>query len=106
MTDRAAIAVRDNPAGHRFEAVVDGHTAVATYSLSADGAIITFIHTIVPEELRGRGIATQLVVAALGQVRERGLQVIPECTVFQAYMRKHDAVQDLLAPEGRALLGL
>ena len=64
------------------------------------------MHTVVPEPLRGRGIATQLVVAALASVRERGLKVIPQCAVFEAYMRKHPETQDLLAPEGRAQLGL
>lgn len=106
MTDSSALAIRDYPPGHRYEAVVDGHTAVATYKLSDDGSVITFIHTVVPEQLRGRGLATQIVAAALADVRERGLKVIPQCSVFEAYMRKHAQTQDLLAPEGRALLGL
>ncbi len=98
------IVVTDNPGESRFEAFVEGHHAVVIYAL--DGATITFIHTLVPEPLQGRGIATKLVVAALASARERGLKVIPECPVFAAYMRKHVETQDLLAPEGHALLGL
>jgi hypothetical protein len=31
--------------------------------------------------------------------------VIPQCAFFASYMRRHPDTQDLLAPEGRALLG-
>jgi predicted GNAT family acetyltransferase len=87
--------IHDNTAASRFEAVVDGHVAVATYALS--GNVITFIHTVVPEPLQGRGIAHQLVEFALASVRERGLKVVPQCPVFNAYMRKHAETRDLLA---------
>jgi predicted GNAT family acetyltransferase len=103
-TTTPPLVVIDNPDHHRYQATVDGHVAVAIYSLA--GATITFIHTLVPEALQGRGIASRLVTGALASVRERGLKVIPQCPVFAAYMKKHAEVQDLLAPEGRALLGL
>ncbi len=90
MTD-----IRDNVAAHRFEKVVDGHAAIATYAI--DGNVITFIHTVVPVPLRGRGIAGELVKFALASVRERGLKVVPQCEVFEAYMRKHAETHDLLA---------
>lgn len=98
------ISVHDNQAAKRYEAKVDGHVAVATYSV--DGSVITFIHTVVPEELRGRGVGTQLVRTALADVRARGLTVIPQCPMFAAYMKGHADTHDLLAPEGRQLLGL
>ena len=72
-----------------------------THTVSANGALI-----IVPEALRGQGVATQLVLAGLASARERGLQVIPQCPVFAAYMRSHPDTHDLLADQGRALLGL
>jgi predicted GNAT family acetyltransferase len=95
MTDAARPAIRDNAAAHRFETIVDGHAAVATYSIQGD--TITFIHTVVPEALRGRGLARDLVEHALADVRERGLKVVPQCEVFFAYMRKHPQTHDLLA---------
>ena len=95
MTADAHPAIRDNAAAHRFEMIVDGHAAVATYSIEGD--TITFIHTVVPEALRGRGIARELVEFALAAVRERGLKVVPQCEVFFAYMRKHAQTHDLLA---------
>ena len=99
-----APAVQDRPEKSRFELVLDGHRAVAVYERTP--GVITFTHTLVPEELAGRGIARQLVLAGLASARERGLAVVPKCPVFAAYMRKHADTHDLLAPEGRALLGL
>jgi len=87
--------IHDNVAAHRFEKVVDGHAAIATYRL--DGDVITFEHTVVPEALRGQGIARELVEFALASVRQRGLKVVPQCEVFFAYMRKHAQTHDLLA---------
>src|ERR1700741_1598134 len=104
MTNSSPITVRDNPSKHRFEAESQGEVAGAIYSLT--GKVITFTHTIVPDGLRGRGIATQLVLPGLASARERGLQVIPKCPVFAAYMRAHPETHDLLADEGRTLLGL
>jgi uncharacterized protein len=95
MTDAARPAIRDNAAAHRFETIVDRHAAVATYSIEGD--TITFIHTVVPEALRGRGIARDLVEFALAAARRRGLRVVPQCEVFHAYMRKHLETHDLLA---------
>ena len=95
MTDDARPAIHDNVAASRFEMIVDRHAAVATYAISGD--TITFIHTVVPEALRGRGIARELVEFALASVRQRGLKVIPQCEVFNAYMRKHAETHDLLA---------
>ncbi|QRY29802.1 N-acetyltransferase [Variovorax sp. PDNC026] len=96
--------VHANPAKHRFEYESQGERAVAIYSLEGD--VITFIHTLVPEALQGQGIAKQLVLAGLASARERGLRVIAQCPVFAAYMRSHPETHDLLAEEGRSLLGL
>lgn len=97
-------SVQDNSTKHRFEYASQGERAVAIYSL--EGEVITFIHTLVPESLQGQGIAKQLVLAGLASARERGLHVIPQCPVFAAYMRAHPETHDLLADEGRKLLGL
>jgi predicted GNAT family acetyltransferase len=95
VTDDAHPAIRDNVAASRFEMMVDRHAAVATYSISGDA--ITFVHTVVPECLRGHGLAHELVVFALASARERGLKVIPQCEMFSVYMRKHPETHDQLA---------
>jgi predicted GNAT family acetyltransferase len=97
-----ALAVHDNPGTHRLEAAVGALTSYAEYQLAP--GTITFTHTRVPEELRGRGIGTRLIEAGLAMARERGLKVIPQCPFFASYMRAHAQTQELLAPAGRALL--
>lgn len=86
--------VRDNPARHRFELEVDGHLAIAVYSLAP--GVITFIHTEVPDALAGRGIGSRLAKGALAQVRARGLKVVPRCPFIRGYIEKHPEWQDLL----------
>ncbi|MFC5520819.1 GNAT family N-acetyltransferase [Polaromonas jejuensis] len=104
MRTLSSSSVHDNPSKHRFEYALQGERAVAIYTLA--GNVITFVHTLVPEALQGQGVAKQLVLAGLASARERGLRVIPQCPVFAAYMRAHPETHDLLADEGRTLLGL
>ena len=87
--------VRDNAARHRFELDVEGHTAVAHYSLAA--GVITFTHTEVPPALGGRGIGSQLARGALEQARARGLKVVAQCPFIAGYIAKHPEYDDLLS---------
>ena len=86
--------VVNNPSEHRYQLAVDGHIA-ATYYKLADG-VITFVHTVVPPELGGKGIGSKLIKGALDQVRTDGLKVIPECPFVKAFIEKHADYQDLL----------
>jgi predicted GNAT family acetyltransferase len=100
-----AYAIRDNPEKHRFEADLgDGSVAVAEYNLLSGK--IMFTHTEVPPSHEGKGVGSALIRFALNSARERGLQVIPICTFFAAYIRKHADVQDLLDPAYRTTIGL
>lgn len=97
--------VRDNPEKHRFEIDLGkGSFAVAEYTLPA-GKIL-FTHTEVPPEHEGKGLGTKLIEFALASARERGLKVVPICPFFEAYMRKHAEVQDLLDDAWRIKFGL
>ena len=106
MTDApTAFDVRDNPAKHRFEIDLgDGSFAVAQYSL-AEGKIL-FTHTEVPPQHEGKGVGSALIRFALASARTRGLQVVPICPFFAAYIRKHAEEQDLLDPAYRNVLKL
>ena len=95
--------VRDNPARHRFEIDLgDGAFAFAAYNL-LPGAI-RFYHTEVPASHGGRGLGTALIKAGLAAARERGLQVIPICPFFAAYLSKHPEEQDLVPSEHHHLI--
>jgi predicted GNAT family acetyltransferase len=101
----ADCVVRDNPEQHRFEIDLgDGSVAIAEYTLP-EGKIV-FTHTEVPTGHEGQGVGSALIRFALTSARERGLQVIPICPFFAAYMKKHAEEQDLLDPAWRNVLGL
>ncbi len=57
--------------GKRFTTEVDGQHAELDYTV-ADG-VMTITHTRVPREIGGRGIAAELMRAALQVAAERGL---------------------------------
>jgi uncharacterized protein len=86
--------VVNNALKHRYELAVEGHIAATYYELS--GNVITFVHTEVPPELGGRGIASKLIRGALDQVRADGLKVIAQCPFVKAFIEKNVAYQDLL----------
>jgi predicted GNAT family acetyltransferase len=87
--------VRNNPTRNRYELEVDGHLAVAVYSLAP--GVITFVHTEVPKELGGRGVGSTLARGALEDVRRQGLKVVVRCSFIRAFMAKHPEFNDLLA---------
>jgi len=70
----------------RFTTEVDGERAVLDYTLS-DG-VMTITHTRVPPAIGGRGIAAELMSAALSAARVAGWTVIPACSYAAAYLRR------------------
>jgi uncharacterized protein len=79
----------------RYEVTVDGHISVCEYELAEKRMVFT--HTLVPPELRGRGIAEQLVRAALADARAQGRQVVPACSYVATFIERHAEYRDLLA---------
>jgi predicted GNAT family acetyltransferase len=89
------LVVLHNAAESRFEITVDGFLAVADYRL--EGPDVVFTHTFVPGELRGRGIAENLVRAGLAWVRAEKRAVVPACSYVAVFIQRHAEFQDLLA---------
>ncbi|HVT72311.1 MAG TPA: GNAT family N-acetyltransferase [Lacunisphaera sp.] len=79
----------------RFETTIEGHRSVCTYELAGGAMVLT--HTLVPPELRGRGVAEQLVRAALAEARAQGWRVVPQCSYVAKFIARHAEFQDLLA---------
>lgn len=85
--ERNEVVVRHNAAERRFEAVVDGLRSVAEYEVEGDAVVFT--HTLVPAELRGRGIAEKLVRTALDWARAEQRRIVPACSYVEAFVRRH-----------------
>ena len=83
--------VINNTAQHRFEIHVDGHIAFEDYALFDGG--IAYLHTEVPPELAGRGIASFLIRSILDDAAAKGLKVKPVCPFVRAYIEKHPQYQ-------------
>jgi predicted GNAT family acetyltransferase len=77
---------------HRFTAEADGSRAELDYTL-ADG-VMTITHTQVPPAIGGRGIAAELMEAALGAARAAGWSVNPACSYAKSYLAKHPQASD------------
>lgn len=78
------------------------------YALNQDGTLaaeVTFPiwnnvadinHTFVDPELRGRGIAGQLMEAAVSHLRSKGVQIRPTCPYAAKWFLEHPEYQELL----------
>jgi predicted GNAT family acetyltransferase len=88
-----------NLSAHRFEASTPQGLAHADYRRVGD--TLHLVHTEVPEGIEGRGIAGQLVQAALDYAAANRLRVAPLCSYVRAYMRRHPDTHSLLAPGSR-----
>lgn len=79
----------------KFYVVVDGLESHLEYIKTNN--VLNLNHTFVPNELRGNGIAAQLVEAALAYVKANELKIIPSCWYVAGYIRKHKEYEDLVA---------
>ena len=86
--------VCDNKPKSRFELDVEGGMAFANYRRTPSSVIIT--HTETPRELRGQGVASELVRGALELIRADGSKVIAGCGFVVDYLNKHPEFADLV----------
>lgn len=93
------IEVRHNPEASRFESEVDGGIAFVTYTI--DGDKMTLTHTEVPKEAEGKGVAGNLVAAAVTYARAAKLRIVPKCPYAAGWMKRHREHDDVLHPEYR-----
>ena len=79
--------ISHDASAHQFTTEVEGNRAHLDYTLS--GGVMTITHTRVPPAIGGRGIAAELMRAALIAARAQGWSVRPACSYAVAYMAKH-----------------
>ncbi len=76
-----------------FKVHLDGHSARLEYEIFPGG--IDLVHTWVPFDLEGRGIASALVREALAWCRAHQKKVRTSCPFAAAYVKKHPEYLDL-----------
>lgn len=87
-------APKEKVTSGRFEIEQDGHIAYLEYTIA--GKILGLIHTEVPKELRGTGLASELTVNALKFARDHGMKVDVVCPLVAGYFERHPEYKDLL----------
>ncbi|MGN6606466.1 MAG: GNAT family N-acetyltransferase [Jatrophihabitans sp.] len=99
------VAISDNPGEGQFELRVDGElAALAAYTLH-DG-VADFTHTETKDGFGGRGLASQLITAALDEARARSWHVRPSCPFVRRFVGYHALYLSLVAYADRARFGL
>ena len=78
----------------RFEVDLPGEPAVLIYMIRAD--LIILMHTEVPPEFEGRGIAAMMAKAVLEFARDNGFKVRSFCSYTTKFIERHKEYQDLL----------
>jgi uncharacterized protein len=93
-TTVADVAVQRQPEQSRFYTEVNGWEGELVYRQSGD--VITFLHTLVADELEGQGVGSSLARAGLDYARQQGLQVVPSCPFVRSYIERHQEYAGLV----------
>ncbi len=96
MNPEEAVLVKDT-AARQYQLAIDGHTAFIDYK--QQGKKVYLIHTEVPAELGGRGIAATLVNKTLTDMENNGEVLVPLCPYVRAYLKRHPEWNRLLAQQ-------
>ena len=78
----------------RLEIEQDGEAAYLEYTLS--GNVLALLHTEVPKQLRGKGLASELARSAFEWARRNQLKVDIICPLVAEYVQQHKEYSDLI----------
>ena len=84
----------DNEIAKRYEFHVDGVIPKIDYK-KAKGKIY-LVHTEVPEQLKGKGIASALVKKVLEDIRQKEITLVSICPFVAMYIKRHPEWESLL----------
>ena len=85
-----------NEAESKYEYHIDGHIAYITYDEDKEGNM-HLTHTIVPEELAGKGLARTLLEDVLEEFNKTNTKVVAQCSYIVKYQEKHPELSDRFA---------
>lgn len=96
LSPTADPAVGNDTGAGRYQITSDGQTAGAAYYRLRPPDIVVFTHTEVDEAFEGKGLAGQMVKAALDDVRAQGKKVRALCPYVARYIERHPEYGDLV----------
>ncbi|MGX5819074.1 GNAT family N-acetyltransferase [Chitinophaga lutea] len=92
-----AYDIRNNEQAQQFELSLDGELAYLVYRFYKKN--IAFMHTVVPDSLGGKGIATALAEFAFRYADDKKKKVMVYCPFVAGFVRKHPEYRQQLDPE-------
>jgi predicted GNAT family acetyltransferase len=88
------IPLVNNEALHNFELIIDDARSFIDYKQKGDKVYL--IHTEVPHEMEGKGIAPALVEKTFIYLEQHNLKIVPLCTYMVTYLKRHPEWNRLL----------
>ena len=80
-----------------YHAHIEGTKAIGRLTwVLKDGARVAE-HTLVPREIGGRGVASNLVDALVADAHEQGFKIVPQCSYVAKKFDQNPAWSDLRA---------
>ena len=86
--------ITHNEKEQRFETIIDGEKAFLEYRFYKSD--IAMMHTFVPEQLGGKGVASALAKYALEYAKAQNLPVMVYCPFVGAFLKRHPEYNVLL----------
>jgi predicted GNAT family acetyltransferase len=88
--------VKENPQQRRFELPIADEMFAAVYYRVEDGRVV-LVHTEVPSEFSGQGIASRLAQGTFELLRKTGRKAILKCPFMSRFFMKHPEYADIVA---------
>lgn len=88
------LPLNNNEAIHNFELFVNGHRAFIDYQQRGNRFFL--LHTEVPHELEGHGVAAALVDKTFKYLEANNFKVVPYCEYVKVYLKRHPEWEQLL----------
>jgi uncharacterized protein len=86
--------VINNEQNQQFEIVIDGEKAVLEYRWYKKN--LALMHTTVPEQYEGKGIASALAKYALAYAKSNKLLIMVYCPFVGSYIKRHPEYKPLI----------
>ena len=88
------IPVKVNEENQTFEFTVDNQLSFIDFN--RNGNTINLLHTEVPQEMEGRGIAAAMVEKTFQYLEANNLKLSPSCSYVRTYLKRHPEWDRLL----------
>lgn len=87
--------VKHDEHDQRFYIEAEGYTSELKY-LKLNETTLDFKSTFVPVQLRGSGIAAELVKYGIEFAQKNGYKIFPTCSYVKTYFEKHPQYSEML----------